>query len=144
MSDICVHTVNKYYLFQVSDPLRLMRAVYVIGGLQCSVPIHKRRIYFPCLTFSFLRGRIPVIHPKFHQNASHMTSILWVHHMIQLVHIMHYNDNVNLSDCFVRFPSRTIYGKSIFPIVLGKLGTLRYTKRLRKRKLGTLSCRFVH
>jgi hypothetical protein len=36
------------------------------------------------------------------------------------------------------------YGKhAMFPIVFGKLGTLRCYKRLRKWKLGTLSCHFV-
>jgi hypothetical protein len=100
----------------------------VIGGLQCSVPIHKRRIYFPCLTFSFLRGRICVIHPKFHQNWLHLTwvtVILWIHHMIQslLTYNALHNDNVNLRDCFVHFPSRKTYGKhAMFPIVLANWG----------------------
>jgi hypothetical protein len=47
-----------------------------------------------CQTFSFLRGRIPVIDPKFQQIWLHLTwvtvTILRIHHMIQFLLIMHY------------------------------------------------------
>jgi hypothetical protein len=110
-TDLIIHT---FYRLQNH---RVTTLVAVYGGLSCSVPLHKRRIYFPCkqsLSYLLFSERqnprdspeisTELVTPDIgNGNDSEDSS----HDPIFTYNAFH---NVNLFDCFVHFPSRNTYG----------------------------------